>query len=418
MAYFGLVLAVVFVASCTSGAGHADGGGSGSTGTGGAGGGGGSDSAGGAGGKAGAGGSAACANNTDPVQSSCANGVLTSIDHCAVTHTVCAYGCHDTQTMFTAACNDPPDAGLDGVTGGTGGQDRGKGGDGGSAGGGGGTAGTAAPDGGADAPLGTFVMCDDHADFNGRGRCAATGKVGAVFAQQDRGAASTVTTLTAAFGATNPPSEVGCTREAVGGACTALTCPRASAARVTGPAAGVITAKSNGGMILTAPDATTGAYDVGQLGRALWSMPKAALAFSAAGGAISTFGETFCGPVAATITKPASAPSAALTIDRAVDLPVQWTGSVVGDLEFVFRDDTTSASTAVEVQCFFTTASGQGAVPKAALAKIGTGAHTVASYLWVRKIGLGSGTCVELTGIQTNDSSVAGVPFNGTATFQ
>jgi hypothetical protein len=264
---------------------------------------------------------------------------------------------------------------------------------------------------------GTFVMCDDHADFNGRGRCAATGKVGAVFALQSRSAASASTTLTAVFGTTSPPWTSGCTSASAGGSCVALTCPKSARPAVTGPEAGAITAKSNGGMIVTKPGAG-GAYDVGALGRALWSLPKTALAFSAAGGAIGAFGETFCGPPPITISKPAGVPGAGLTIDRATDLALQWTSAPVGDLEFVLRDDTDLASPSVEVRCTFVAAAGQGTVPKAALAKLGAGARTVASFLWVRKIGLGSGTCVELTGIQTNNAADGATPFFGAATFQ
>src|SRR5450432_4153181 len=261
---------------------------------------------------------------------------------------------------------------------------------------------------------GLFVMCDDHADFNGRGRCAATGKVGAVFVLENLTAGAARTTLTAVFGTTNPPSTAGCTQEAAGAGCTALTCPRTPTAPPSTTPAGAITAKSNGGMLVTTPSAS-GAYDVVQMSRALWTLPRAGLAFSAAGGATPAF----CGPTPVTITKPAAAPGAALTIDRASDLAVQWTGGAGGDLEFAFRDDTTSATSTVEVQCFFTASSGQGTVPKAALAKIGAGAHSVASYLWMRKIGgASSGNCIELTAIVTNNSAAgAAAPFNGAATY-
>jgi hypothetical protein len=266
---------------------------------------------------------------------------------------------------------------------------------------------------------GVFVMCDDHADFNGRGRCAATGKVGAVFVLENLTASAARTTLTAIFGTTAPPSNAGCTQEAAGAGCAAFTCPRTPAAPTSTSPAGAITAKSNGGMLVTTPS-STGVYDVVQMSRAMWTLPKAGLAFSAAGGATAAFGETFCGPTPVTITKPADAPGAALTIGRSTDLPVQWTGGAGGDLEFVFRDDTTSATSTVEVQCFFTASSGQGTVPKAALAKIGAGAHSVASYLWMRKIGgASSGNCIELTAIMTNNSGAgASAPFNGAATYQ
>jgi len=274
--------------------------------------------------------------------------------------------------------------------------------------------------GGASGPLGTaggtFVTCDDHADFNGRGRCAATGRVGAVFAFENLTAGAALSTLTATFGSTTPPSDAGCTTESLGG-CSVLTCPHDAAPAAAGPAAGAITAKSSGGVLTTTPGAN-GVYDTGQLASPLWT-PMAALTFAAAGGATPAFGETFCGPSGATITAPAGAPST-LTVDRANDLQAKWTGSMAGDLEFVFRDDTSNAAARVEVQCFFTTASGQGTIGKAALAKIGAGQHTLASYIWVRKIGGGgSGICAELTAIMTNASSAgAGMPFNGTATFQ
>jgi len=313
--------------------------------------------------------------------------------------------------------------------GGTAGSGTGGGGaNGGTAGSGGtsGTAGanaTAGSDGGAqdeDAGPGVFTMCDDHADFNGRGRCATTGMVGAVFALQNLTATGARTTLTAGFGTTNPPGDAACTQESVGGSCVAYTCARAAAAPAGGMAAGAITATSSGGVLITHPDAT-GAYDVVGISRALWTTPKAALTFSAAGGAVAAFGETFCGPTGAMLTKPAGAPGAGFTIDRASDLALQWTfgtGGAVGDLEIVFHDDTTAPAPTVEVRCFFTGASGQGTVPKAALVKIGAGAHAVASYLWVRKIGgASSGNCVELTGITTNTSST-GAPFNGIATYQ
>jgi hypothetical protein len=56
-------------------------------------------------------------------------------------------------------------------------------------------------------------------------------------------------------------------------------------------------------------------------------------------------------------------------------------------------------------------------VPKAALAKLSAGAHTVGSYVWVRKISLPQGTCVELTGVNTNVGA-GNTPWNGSATFQ
>jgi hypothetical protein len=439
----GAALAAILAAGCTSPANHTDGGGASGTGGGGSGGagagGGGGGSGGGATGQAGSGGpggaapagagglggtgggagpggqgggnggggaggggagasgggagSGACVVGTDNVSTSCVAGVVTVRVSCPSSATVigtCPFGCLRAgafgQVGLDAICSATPDAGAD--------------------------------DGGAQ-DGGTFVMCGDHADFNGRGRCAATGNVGAVFALQDRGAAATRTTLTAVFGTTTPPSETGCARAPVGAACTAVTCPRVGATRGGGAVAGVITAKSNGGALAVKPDAT-GVYDVAQLGRALWSLPKAALTFAAAGGAVPAFGETFCGPAAVAITKPAGAPGAGLTIDRATDLAVQWTPSAVGDLEVVLRDDSTSTTSSVEVQCFFPASSGQGTVPKAALAQIGPGAHAVASYLWVRKIGIGaSGACVELTGITTNDSSAgAAAPFNGSALYQ
>jgi hypothetical protein len=66
---------------------------------------------------------------------------------------------------------------------------------------------------------------------------------------------------------------------------------------------------------------------------------------------------------------------------------------------------------------FLLGASGQGTVPKAALAKISAGAHAIASNLWVRKISLPAGTCVEVTGVITNVSAAGGIPFGGDATF-
>ena len=52
------------------------------------------------------------------------------------------------------------------------------------------------------------------------------------------------------------------------------------------------------------------------------------------------------------------------------------------------------------------------------LSTVTAGTHAVSSSMWVRKIGLPSGTCVELTGVVTNVSAAGGVPFNGNATFQ
>jgi hypothetical protein len=275
-------------------------------------------------------------------------------------------------------------------------------------------AGTVEEDGG----TGTFVMCDDHADFNGRGRCAATGNVGAVFAFENLTASASFTTLTAVFGTTNPPDAVGCTQEAVGAGCTAFTCPRGTG-NPAGSSAGTITATSNGGTLTTKPG-PSGVYEDAELPRALWNAPKAALTFAAAGATVPAFGETFCGPTPVMITSPAGVPGAGLTIDRSTDLPVAWTGGAGGDLEILLRDDTSVVGASIQIQCFFTASSGQGTVPKAALAKIGAGAHTVASFLWMRKIGGGgSSWCEELTAIMTNNSSTgAGAPFNGTATYQ
>jgi hypothetical protein len=305
-----------------------------------------------------------------------------------------------------------------GATAGTHGEGGGASGSGG-AGGAGGSGGSGGVGGGtvtSGAGGGVFVMCDDHADFNGRGRCSPTGKFGAVVATQTLSAGAALTTLTAAFGASEPATEPGCTQEDAGAACVAVTCPRARAKSPAGPEAGPITAKSNGGTIVTKPDGT-GSYDVAGFASALWTTPKAALTFTAAGGGLPTFSETFCGPVSATITKPAAAPGPALTIDRTSDLAVQWTGGAVGDLEILLRDDGGAGATSVEVRCFFTGASAQGTVPKAALAKISAGSHSIASYIWVRKIGGAGGTCVELTGVNTNVSAAGGAPFNGAATF-
>ncbi|HVU52337.1 MAG TPA: hypothetical protein VHL80_16700, partial [Polyangia bacterium] len=263
---------------------------------------------------------------------------------------------------------------------------------------------------------GTFVMCDDHADFNGRGLCAPTGKFGAVVAKQTLTAGGAVTTLTASFAAAKPTTDPGCTQESVGTACVAVTCPSGAPRNPAGPEAGAITARSNGGSIVTKPDGT-GAYDVAGFASALWSSPKAALTFSAAGGGVPTFGDTFCGPPPATLTKPATAPGAGLTIDRASDLAVTWTGGAVGDLELLARDDGAAGGASVEVRCFFTGSAGQGTVPKAALAKMTAGPHAVASYIWVRKISLPQGACVELTGVNTNVGA-SNAPWNGSAMFQ
>jgi hypothetical protein len=256
---------------------------------------------------------------------------------------------------------------------------------------------------------GVFVMCDDHADFNGLGLCSPTEKFGTVVATQtlgDSGAAST--TLSASFGLTKPVIDPGCTQEAVGAACTADTCIPTSNYRAE-PQAGTITASSNGGMIVMTPDAM-GYYANVVVASALWTMPMAELTFTAAGGVIPAFSETFCGPVSATITNPASAPGVGpgrgLTIDRSTDLAVEWTGGAVG-----------AAAATVAVHCLFTGASGQGTVPQAALAMISAGAHTIASNLWVRKISLPVGTCVEVTAVITNLSAAGGIPFGGDATF-
>lgn len=258
---------------------------------------------------------------------------------------------------------------------------------------------------------GTFVKCDDHADFNGRGRCAATGNVGAVFAFESLTAGAALTTLTATFGSTKPPNEAGCSEEAIGG-CRVLTCPKTPAAATPGSAVGAITAKSSGGTMTTTPDAQ-GSYDVVKLGSPLWS-PMAALAFSALGP--PAFGETFCGPPGVTFAAPATAPSAALVVNRADDLALSWSGSNVGDVELVARDD--SGVSRLELQCFFTAESGKGSVPKAALGKLSAGVHTLASFTWVRKIGIaGGGACTELTAIMTNFGA-GSAPFNGPATFQ
>jgi hypothetical protein len=266
---------------------------------------------------------------------------------------------------------------------------------------------------------GVFVMCDDHADFNGRGLCSPTEKFGTVVATEALGGnGGASTTLSASFGLTNPVIDPGCTQETVGAACTADTCMGTSNDRAE-PQAGTITASSNGGMIVVTPDAN-GYYADRVVASALWTMPMAALTFTAAGGVVPAFSETFCGPVSATITKPASppgvGPGGGLTIDRSADLDVEWTGGAVGDLEIVLTDDSDAATT-IAVHCLFTGASGQGTVPKAALAKISAGAHAITSNMWVRKISLPAGTCVEVTGVITNVSTAGGVPFNGDATF-
>ncbi len=267
---------------------------------------------------------------------------------------------------------------------------------------------------------GTFVMCDDHADFNGRGLCSPTTQFGAVVATEtlvDVGSA--LTSLAASFGASKAAVDPGCTEEAVGAACTAFSCARTGNSQAE-PQAGTITAKSSGGFIAITPDAT-GVYAQGLLTSALWTKPKSALTFAAAGGVIPAFSDTFCGPTSATITMPASPPGSGagrgLSIDRSVDLAFQWTGGAVGDLEVTITDDTAAAAR-IDVRCFFAGASGQGTVPQAALAKISPGAHSMASNMWVRKISLPTGTCVELTGVITNVSAAGALPFNGDAVFR
>jgi hypothetical protein len=267
---------------------------------------------------------------------------------------------------------------------------------------------------------GAFVMCDDHADFNGRGLCSPTAKFGAVVATEtlvDVGSAQT--NLAASFGASKAAIDPGCTEEAVGAACTAFSCARTG--NTPGePQAGTITAKSSGGFIAITPD-PTGVYAQGVLTSALWTKPKSALTFAAAGGVIPAFSDTFCGPTSAMITMPSSPPGSGpgrgLSIDRSVDLAVQWTGGAVGDLEVAITDDTAAAAR-IDVRCFFTGASGQGTVPQAALVKISPGTHSIASNMWVRKISLPTGTCVELTGVITNVSAAGAIPFNGDAMFR
>jgi hypothetical protein len=262
---------------------------------------------------------------------------------------------------------------------------------------------------------GVFVMCDDHADFNGRGLCAPTGQFGAVVATQTLSSTGTFTTLTASFAAAKPATDPGCTQQAAGAGCVAVTCPNVNAKNPASVQAGAITAKSSGGTLVTTPDAT-GAYDRAGFASELWTAPTAALTFSAAGGAVPAFGDTFCGPAPATLSKPATAPGAGLVIDRSSDLALQWTGGAVGDLEVAFREAGDASS--LEVRCFFTGASGQGTVPKAALGMVSAGMHSIMSSMWVRKISLPAGTCVELTGVVTNLSAAGGAPFNGSASFQ
>jgi hypothetical protein len=165
--------------------------------------------------------------------------------------------------------------------------------------------------------------------------------------------------------------------------------------------------------------AASGAYDGVHTAQRLWTMPNAALTLSATGADISPFGETFCGPASLTVTAPAQPPGPTLTIDRAMDLAFAWTAGMVGQVEFVVNDDTAAPAPTLELRCFFDAPAGQGTIPKAALGQVSAGMHTVGSYLWVRKIGIGAdGVCVELTGITTNQSSAGTAPFNGPATFQ
>jgi hypothetical protein len=366
-----------------------------------------------------------CSPGTDGVTLTCVGGIITQITPCSSGPSVigmCPHGCNrpgdfglinDPEASF---CNPPPDAasdsqgtadttGSNGAAGTTGQTDAGA------AGTGAGGATEQVGDGGA------FVMCDDHADFNGRGLCSPTAKYGAITVTENLTAGASVTTLTAVFGASHVTSDVGCLQEPVGAACTAFICPRGGGANPAGPEAGAITVTSNAGQLVTKPGGN-GVYSVVQTSHALWTLPKASLKLAAAGGAIPAFGDMFCGTSPVTIAKPVGVPGA-MTIDRTADLPVTWTGGGGGDLEIVLRDDTTSAASSVEVRCFFTASTGQGTVPKAALAKIGAGAHTLASYLWMRKIGGAGGTCVELTGVTTNASSAgATAPFNGNATYQ
>ncbi|HTM46552.1 MAG TPA: hypothetical protein VL137_16455 [Polyangiaceae bacterium] len=265
---------------------------------------------------------------------------------------------------------------------------------------------------------GVFTQCDDHADFNGRGRCPATGNVGAVFATQVLSATGVDTSLTAIFGSTNPPTDAACTVQQAGASCSVLSCPRNAATNPGGPSAGVVSAVADGASLMLAPSAS-GAYDTVHKAQRMWLMPKAGLTLSTAGADVSAVSEMFCGPPSLTLTAPAQAPGTTLSINRTSDLALLWSGSTVGQLEFVVYDETSAPSPIVEVRCFFDASANQGTVPMTALGQVSAGMHTVGSYLWVRKIGIGAdGVCVELTGITTNLSAASNAPFNGAAMFQ
>jgi hypothetical protein len=114
---------------------------------------------------------------------------------------------------------------------------------------------------------------------------------------------------------------------------------------------------------------TGGGYAPFQVESALWTGGET-LTFSAPGAAIPGFDVDVTAPSQVEITSPTLVIGADLTVDRANDLAITWTGASAGWLLVRFTDTSEGDGPWLDVSCTFDPSAASGVVPSSVLGRI------------------------------------------------
>lgn len=132
--------------------------------------------------------------------------------------------------------------------------------------------------------------------------------------------------------------------------------------------AGAITISGGKKTVTLMPDKSNSYPAYNDYMNALWVGGETITVSSAGGAAVQAFSTTFVASSSVDITMPHLVTlGQTLTIDRTADLPFQWTGGTVGNLQVELSAGTPPN---ILVACNFPSAAGTGTIPKAALARL------------------------------------------------
>jgi hypothetical protein len=156
------------------------------------------------------------------------------------------------------------------------------------------------------------------------------------------------------------------------GPCTATVCTTSGAGggdagALTYPSAGTITITTPMGPGFTLSPGADGSYTFTTRQGQLWTA-GGSVAVSAAGAAVPAFSGAVSAPPDITLTAPVFGANTYVTISRATDLAVTWTGGGAGNVRITFG--TTHTGSFTGVQCVVPQGPGAAAIPAAVLGKL------------------------------------------------